>query len=42
MKTPEEIENFFVPEHIRNKEGYTSFSFTLKTDDLGSILKKVD
>jgi hypothetical protein len=40
-KTPEEVEAFFVPEHIRNKEGYISYTFALKTADLGTKIKKV-
>ena len=40
-KTPEEVEAFFVPEHIRNKEGYVSYVFALKKEDLGTKIKKV-
>ena len=40
-KTPEEVEEFFVPEHIRNKEGYISYVFALNKADLGTKIKKV-
>ena len=40
-KTPEEVETFFVPEHIRNKEGYVTYVFALKKADLGTKIKKV-
>lgn len=39
---PDEIETMFVPERIRVKEDYKSFSITLKKEYLGTKLKKIE
>jgi hypothetical protein len=41
-KDPEEVEAFFVPEHILNKEGYSSYVFALKKEFVGTKIKKVE
>lgn len=40
-KEPGDVEAFFVPDHIRNKDGYQSYSVALKKEFLGSTIKKV-
>ncbi|MBN1602962.1 MAG: hypothetical protein JW915_15240 [Chitinispirillaceae bacterium] len=35
-KDPEAIEEFIVPESIRTKEGYKSYSFSIKMEYIGS------
>lgn len=40
LKSADEVEAFFVPEPIRNKEGYTSYSFALKKELIGTKIKK--
>lgn len=40
-KEPDDVETFFVPDHIRNKEGYRSYSVALKKELLGTSIKKV-
>lgn len=39
---PSAVEEFFVPEHIRNKYGYSGYSFAIKTEYLGTKVKKAD
>ena len=39
--TAQEVENFFVPENIRNTVGYKGYSFSLKTDYIGTKVKLV-
>ena len=41
IKDPEEVEKFFVPDFIRNKDGYLSYVVALKKELLGSSIKKV-
>ena len=36
------VEEFFVPEHIRNKDGYAGYSFAIKKEFLGTKVKKAD
>lgn len=38
---PEAVEEEVVPEHIRNAEGYESYSFALKKEFLGTKILKV-
>lgn len=35
-KDAESVEEFIVPESIRSKEGYKSYSFSIKTADIGT------
>jgi ABC-type proline/glycine betaine transport system substrate-binding protein len=42
IKDADSIEAFFVPEPMRFKEGYKSYSFALKNDYIGAKVKKVD
>ena len=37
-----EVEAVFVPKHIREKEGYKSYSFALKIGYLGTKIKKAN
>ncbi len=39
-KDPEKVEEFFVPEHIRTRMGYISYSFPVKKEQLGKAVKK--
>ena len=41
-KNADEVEAFFVPEHIRTKDGYRSYTFALKKEYLGTKVKKAD
>ncbi|MBN1307980.1 MAG: hypothetical protein JXA18_08695 [Chitinispirillaceae bacterium] len=41
-KDPDMVEAFFVPEPVKNKMGYTSYSFALKKEYLGSKVKKLE
>ena len=38
----ENVEEFFVPEHIRNQPGYKSYVFALKSEYLGEKIKKAE
>ncbi|NLG16984.1 MAG: hypothetical protein GX556_06585 [Fibrobacter sp.] len=41
-KDAQEVDNFFVPEHIRNKQGYVGYSFSIKTEYMGKKVKKAE
>ncbi|MBN1577293.1 MAG: hypothetical protein JW913_12115 [Chitinispirillaceae bacterium] len=41
-KDPQMVEAFFVPEPVKNKMGYESYSFTFKKEYLGSKVKKAE
>ncbi len=41
-KDPDMVEAFFVPEPIKNKIGYKSYSFALKKEYLGTKVKKLE
>ena len=36
------VEKFFVPDHIRNRDGFKGYSFSIKTEYLGKKVKKAD
>jgi hypothetical protein len=41
-KDAAEVEAFFVPDHIRTKDGYVSYAFALKKEYLGTKVKKAE
>ena len=41
-KDPDMVEAFFVPEPVKNKIGYKSYSFAFKKEYLGTKVKKVE
>lgn len=42
IKDPDKVETFFVPEHIKNKEGYQGYAFAIQKSFLGKQVKKVE